>query len=105
AGGVEGGGGGGGRGTWPAEAARLGARTPHPARRRDLVLRLVASEDLPDFEQGDIGEPAIGILLRRRDQARDQARAHVGKLGGDRIGERKLGLAAAEQPGLRLADE
>ena len=59
--------------------------------------RLVAGEALADLEQGDVAEAAVGVALRRREQARQQARAHVGEVGGDRVGERELGVAAAEQ--------
>ena len=61
-----------------------------------LVLRLVAAIDLPDLEQREIGEAAIGIALRGGDQARQQARPHVGHVGGDRVGERQFRRAAAE---------
>ena len=82
---------------------RLGERAAHAARRGELILRAVAPENLPDLEQGDVGQAAVGVLLRGGDQARDQARPHVGEVGRDRIGERQLRLAAAEQLGLRLA--
>ena len=62
-------------------------------------------KDLADFEQADIGKAAIGVLLGRGDEARNEARPHVGQIGCDRIGERKLGLTAAEQFGLRFGDE
>ena len=68
----------------------------------ELVFRLIAFENLPDFEQRHIGKAAVGILLRSRDKPRNEARPHVGKIGRDRIGERELGLAATEQFGLRL---
>ena len=68
--------------------------------RDQLVLGPVALEHLADFEQRDIREAAIGVGLRRRDEARQQARPHVGEIGGDRIGERELGLPAAEQFGM-----
>ena len=74
----------------------------HAGGRDELILGLVALEDLADLEQRDIGEAAIGIGLRRGDEARQQARPHVGEIGGDRVGERQLGLSAAEQFGLRL---
>ena len=73
--------------------------------RDQLILRPVALEHLADLEQRHIGKAAIGIGLRRGDQTRQQARPHVGQIGRDRIGERELGLAAAEQFGMRLGDE
>ena len=96
-----------GRGRRPmaADAGRLGERAAHAAGRGELVLRAVAAEDLSDLEQRHVGKPAVGVVLRGGDEAREQARPHVGKVGRDRIGERKLGLAAAEQLGLRLGDE
>ena len=71
----------------------------------ELVLRLVATENLSDLEQGHVVEAAIGIGLRSRDQAGNEARAHIGKVGGDRIGERQFRLAAAEQFGAGTRDE
>jgi hypothetical protein len=71
----------------------------------ELVFGPVALEDLPDLEQRHVGESAIGILLRRRHEPRNEARPHVGQVGGDRIGERKLRRSAAEQFGLAVADE
>ena len=73
-----------------------------PDGRDELVLGPVALEHLADLEQRDVRKAAIGIGLRRGDQARQQARPHVGEIGRDRIGERELGLSAAEQFGLRL---
>ena len=73
-----------------------------PLGRGELILGLVAAEHLSDLEQRHVGKAAVGVLLRGGDQAGNQARPHVGKVGRDRIGERKLGLAAAEQLGLRL---
>ncbi len=85
------------------DALASARRTPLAA--VDLILRPVAAEDLPDLEQRDVGEAAVGVALRRRDQAGQQARPHVGEIGRDRIGERQFGLGAAEQFGLRLRDE
>ena len=64
-----------------------------PAAADELILRPVAPEDLSDFEQRDVGKSAIAIGLRRGDQARQQARPHVGQIGGDRIGEREFASA------------
>ena len=50
-------------------------------------------------------QAAPRVALGGRGEAGDQARAHVGEIGGDRIGERQRGRAAAEQFGLRLGDE
>ena len=61
-----------------------------------LILRPVAAIDLADLEEGEIGEAAIGVALRRRDQAGQQARPHVRHVGGDRVGERERRIAAAE---------
>ena len=88
-----------------ADAGALGQRAAHAGRGGELVLRLVALENLPDLEQRHVGKAAVGVLLRGRDQAGNQARPHVGEFGRDRIGERQLRLAAAEQFGLRLGDE
>jgi len=74
----------------------------HAGGRDQLVFGLVALEHLADLEQRDIGRAAIGIGLRRRDQAGQQARPHVRQVGSDRVGERELGLAAAEQFGRGL---
>ena len=68
----------------------LARRAPHAGRGGDLVLGLVAGEDLADLEQRHIGKAAIGVLLRRRHQAGDEARPHVREIGRDRIGEREL---------------
>ena len=86
----------------PADAGRLGERAAHAGGGDELILGPVAAEDLADFEQRHVGEAAVGVLLRAGDQAGQQARPHVGEIGRDRIGERQLRLAAAEQLGLRL---
>src|SRR5215831_11979524 len=79
-----------------ADARGLGERAAHASCGRDLLLRLVALEDLADLEQGDIREAAVGVLLRRGDEAGNETRPHVGKVRRNRIGERKVALAAAE---------
>ncbi len=71
----------------------------------ELVLRSITPEHLSDFEQCDIGVAAIGVGLRGSDEARQQARPHVGQIGGNRVGERECGLSAAEQFGMRLRNE
>ena len=83
-----------------ADAGRLGERAAHAGGGGELICRRVAAKDLADFEQADIGKAAVGVLLRGRDQAGNEARPHVGKFGRDRIGERQFRLAAAEQLGL-----
>ena len=88
-----------------AFAARLGEAAPDRRRGDALVVLAGAEEDLPDLEQRDVGEAAPRIALGRGDEAGNEARPHVGEIGGDRIGERELGLAAAEQFGRRLGDE
>ena len=57
----------------------------------------------PTSNSATSAKPRSALRLRRRDEARQQARPHVGEVGRDRIGERQLRLAAAEQLGLRLA--
>ena len=59
----------------------------------------VAAIDLADLEEGEIGETAVGVALRRGKQAGEQARPHIGHVGGDRIGERQRRVAAAEDLG------
>ena len=43
--------------------------------------------------------------MNRRDEARQQARPHVGQVGRDRIGEREFALPSAEQFGRWFCDE
>ena len=74
----------------------------HAGGRHELVLGLVAAEDLADLEQRDIGRAAIDVGLCGRDQSGQQARPHVGEIRRNRIGERELGLSAAEHLGRRL---
>ena len=88
-----------------AGAGRLRQRATHAAGRGELVLGALTAEDLTDLEQRHVGHAAIGVLLGGGEQSRNQARPHVGKVGRNGIGERKLGLAAAEQLGLRLCNE
>ena len=61
-----------------------------------------SQEDLADFEQRDVGKAAIGIASAPPRRGREQARPHVGEIGGDRIGERERGLAAAEHSACAL---
>ena len=55
----------------PADAAGLGERAAHAGRGGELLLGLVALEDLPDLEQRHVGIAAIGIFLRGRGEARE----------------------------------
>ena len=50
------------------------------------------------------GGPGQG-RKERRDEARQQARAHIGQVGGNRVGERECGLSAPEQFGMRFRNE
>ena len=76
----------------PVAADALGSRraAPHAGRLDGLALRLVGREALADLEQRHVAEAAVGVALRRLEQARQQARAHVGEVGRDRVGERQL---------------
>ena len=85
---------------WRPPPSALRQAAAHAGGGDELVLGPVAAEDLADLEQRDIGKAAVGVLLRRRDEAGHEARPHVGQLGGDRIGERERRIAAAEQLGL-----
>ena len=85
-----------------ARALRLGLAAPQSGGGDALIVLAVAEENLADLEQADIALAAPRIAVRRRDKAGNQARAHVGEIGGDRIGERQRRRAAAEQFGLRL---
>src|SRR5262245_22909221 len=78
-------------------ARRLGERSTQSAGCGQLVLWPVAGKNLSHLEQGDVGMTTVGIALDCHDQTRKQARTHVGEFSSDGIGERQLGLAAAEQ--------
>ena len=73
--------------------------------RGQLILRPVAFEHLAYFEQRQIGKTAINVCLNRSDQARQQARPHVGLIRRNRISEREFASAAAEQFGRGLCNE
>ena len=88
-----------------AAAGEPGEATAHAARGRDLILGPVAAENLPDLEQRHVVEPAIGVLLRRQHETRNEARPHVRQVGRNGICQRKLALAAAKQFGVGLGDE
>ena len=83
----------------------LGEAAAHAARRRLLVLGAVAEENLADLEQRRVGIAAVGVALRRGDEAGNDARPHVRELGRDRVRKRELRLAAAEQHRCRMRDE
>ena len=89
----------------PAGPGRFAERVANARRGGELIARLIAAKDLSHLEQSGVGEAAVGISLRGGDQARNKTRPHVGKVGGDGIGECQLRLAAAEQFGLLLGDE
>ncbi len=55
----------------PADAGRFGQRAADRRGGSELILRRVAAKHLADFEQADIGKAAVGVLLRRGDQARE----------------------------------
>ncbi len=89
----------------PAGTRRLGGGAAQAGGTLALILRPVAGEDLPHFEQSRIAEAAIRIGLGGPDQPRQQRGAHVGEIGSDGIDQRQFRRAAAEQFGLRLGDE
>jgi hypothetical protein len=74
----------------PARAIRLRQSAADARRRRELIFRPVAFENLSHFKERDVAGAAIRIASRRRQQPGHQARPHVGQFRGDRIGERKL---------------
>ncbi len=88
-----------------ADAVGFGQRTAQAAGRDELILGLVAPENLPDLEQRHVGIATVGIALRRRNQPGEQARPHIGQFSGDRIGQGEFGLTTAEQFGLALRYE
>ena len=88
-----------------ADADGLGERAAQASGGRELILGLVALEDLPDLEQRHVGAAAVGIALRRHHQPGNEARPHIGELGRDRIGQCQSWAAAAEQLGLAFAHE
>ena len=91
----------------PAIAARLGAAAPHAAAAMRWSFSPSPRKIWPTSNSATSLEAAPRIALGRRDEAGNKARAHVGKIGGDRIGERQRGLAAAEQfrCGLEMNDQ
>ena len=81
----------------PAFLASLGAAAPHGCGSDALVIFARAKKDLADLEQRDVAHTPAGVALGRRDEARDEARTHVGEIGRDRVGQRERPRAAAEQ--------
>ena len=73
----------------PARALRLGRAAPQRRRGDALVVLAVAAEHLADLEQRDVAEAAPRVAFGRGDEAGNEARAHVGKVGGDRVGQRQ----------------
>ena len=92
-------------GPMPAFAVSLRAAAAQRRRRDALVLIAVAEKNLPDLEQRDVLEAPARVALGGGGEAWDQARAHVGKIGRDRVGERERRRAAAEQFRVRLRNE
>jgi hypothetical protein len=88
-----------------AGAGRPRQRATHAAGRGELILGALTAEDLTDLEQRHVGHAAIGVLLGGGKQPWNETWPHVGKVRRNGIGERELGLAAAEQLGLRLCNE
>ena len=62
-----------------------------------MIVWSVAFENLADFKQSEITNAAIGIALGGREQTRQKARAHVGEIGRNRIGERQFFCATTEK--------
>ena len=73
----------------PAFPVRLGPAAPHRCGRDALVVFARAEKDLPDLEQRDVAQGPAGVALGGGDETRNEARAHVGEVGCDRIGERE----------------
>ena len=82
----------------PEAPGAVGARQSVAQTRggRELILRPVALEDLPDFEQSRIRDATIGVALDGGDEPRNETRPHVGKIRCNRIGKREGRLSAAE---------
>ena len=73
----------------PAFAVGLGPAAPHGRSRDALVVFARSEKYLPDFEQRNVAQGPARVALGGGDEARNEARAHVGKVGRDRIGERE----------------
>ncbi len=70
-----------------------------------LVLRPVAGEHRAGLEQGHVREAARGVSPDGLDQRRQDRWTHAVELGGDRVGQPQLGLAASEQHCRLVGDE
>src|SRR4029077_21260696 len=73
----------------PAFLASLGAAAPHSRSRDALGAFARSKKDLPDLEQRDVARAAAGVALDRHDEARNEARAPVGEIGGGPGWERR----------------
>src|SRR5690349_11341516 len=60
----------------PAGAGWFGERAPDAGGGGELIGRRVAAENLPDLEQSDVGETAVGIFLRGGDKTGNETWAH-----------------------------
>jgi hypothetical protein len=89
----------------PSDTARFRHAAADGGRPDGLSFRLIRREALADLEQGDIRQAAIGIALRREQQTRKKAGAHVGEIGRDRVRKPKRPVASAEQDRLIMGDE
>src|SRR5438270_886840 len=89
-------------------SAALTVRSSTKAKSRSTGWNAESSSaglDRADFEQTKVGAAAIDIALRRGKKARNDAGAHVGELGCDRIGKGKFRAAAAKERCLVFGDE
>ncbi len=77
---------------WRPVPAGFGQRAAHAAGGGELILRPVAGEDLPDLEQRHVGHAAVGIALRRHDQA-----GHAGSAACRRVPPRSDWPAPAQR--------
>ena len=89
----------------PAFRIRFRPAAPHGGGRDALVVFARAEKHLPDLEQGDVARAPARIALGGGDKARNQARAHVGKVGRDWVGEGERRGASAERFRRALGDE
>ena len=71
----------------------------------ELILWVRPAIGLAKLEQRAVGKAAVAVPLRRGDEARQEPRPHLGKLGRDRIAQSELRRAAAEQSRLIRRDE
>ena len=82
-----------------------GKAAPHARGGEALACLAGVEKNLADFEQRLIAQAARGVAIGRGDKARQQARPHVGKIAGDRIGERQFRRAAAKSLRLLFRNE